>query len=347
MPRKYKTKRAPTQPHVKESGVGFWTQEETRKHLRANFRKDWYAVFGNIDAVIAFEDKYYEPGTPANDDFQVILVPEFPPRPIFYARVTELIHAMDPNARWENTLLLGLTPIPRTHYMIMEWRDINPNLTSRAIETEHLLAYLLDKAPWGTIIADARDLQDSYETGGRAMTSEKWNNIPQELKELPQWVLTNDKKLPVNPYTEELAKMDDPSTWGVWGVVETEKLIGFSLASFTGIDFDHIYRYTPYTPFCIEAMDWLVKFAEVTYCEYSISGTGAHVIGVCLTWKLPPSNNTVFDPASPKVPEYDRFGKPSFNKDGTPREKPDVRIEFAQPVIGRANSRGATLRNDQ
>ena len=45
----------------------------------------------------------------------------------------------------------------------------------------------------------------------------KIENIPNELKAVPQWVcaVSNDK-IPKNPHTGGNAKANDPSTWGTY-----------------------------------------------------------------------------------------------------------------------------------
>lgn len=41
-------------------------------------------------------------------------------------------------------------------------------------------------------------------------------NIPEELRQLNQWVCSNDSKMPIDPKTNRAASVTDPSTWGTF-----------------------------------------------------------------------------------------------------------------------------------
>ena len=42
------------------------------------------------------------------------------------------------------------------------------------------------------------------------------NNIPLELRSLPQWVCSGADKVPVNPRTGQAASVNDPATWSTF-----------------------------------------------------------------------------------------------------------------------------------
>lgn len=113
------------------------------------------------------------------------------------------------------------------------------------------------------------------------------NNIPLELRQLPQWVCANADKLPVSPRTGQMASVTDPATWGTFeeAVRSGFKHVGFVLA--------------PWDPYCIIDLDnkpekplneeqWQRHQAILTtfesYTERSASGRGYHII---LRGKLP------------------------------------------------------------
>jgi len=106
-----------------------------------------------------------------------------------------------------------------------------------------------------------------------------FSNIPIELKSLKQWVawslVKRDgkfTKLPINPLTGDLAKTNDPSTWGTFKQAESagSRLsgIGFVFTKndpYVGIDLDgHIDS---------DVIKWFDS-----YTEYSQSGKGVHII---------------------------------------------------------------------
>lgn len=110
------------------------------------------------------------------------------------------------------------------------------------------------------------------------MTGTKIENIPDELKAVPQWVCWKMKdKVPMNPHTGRNAKSDDPSTWSDFdtAVAACERFgfagLGFELVPpFFGVDLDH----------CIDDKEFCEEFVGTlqSYAEYSKSGTGIHII---------------------------------------------------------------------
>lgn len=108
------------------------------------------------------------------------------------------------------------------------------------------------------------------------------NNIPAELRELPQWVLHRGK-VPYNPRTGRNAKAGDPSTWasfddtmdalarGNWDGIGFEFATGGKLV---GIDLDHVVN-----PDTGEVQPWALDIVQRmnSYTEYSPSGTGLHI----------------------------------------------------------------------
>lgn len=102
-----------------------------------------------------------------------------------------------------------------------------------------------------------------------------WENIPQELKELKQWVCWAGDKLPKNPYTGRNAQSNNPSTWSDYdtAVKAVDKFlfdgIGFMFGNgYFGVDLDNS------TP------ELNKEFATTlqSYTEYSKSGKGIHII---------------------------------------------------------------------
>lgn len=107
------------------------------------------------------------------------------------------------------------------------------------------------------------------------------SSIPDDLKQLPQWVV-HRKKIPHNPKTGKRASVMDPSTWGSFDKACAAMSsggydgLGFVFTTndpFVGIDFDH----------CIEngkLNQWVENQVSALngYTEISPSGTGIHVI---------------------------------------------------------------------
>lgn len=118
-----------------------------------------------------------------------------------------------------------------------------------------------------------------------------YERVPQELKELPQWVcwrLVDDlekpgkkKKIPIDPRTGDPARSNDPATWASYedAVAGKERFradgIGIMFANgIFGIDLDH----------CIDKEGQLLPYAREivetvqSYTELSPSGTGLHIL---------------------------------------------------------------------
>jgi len=101
--------------------------------------------------------------------------------------------------------------------------------------------------------------------------------IPQELKELKQWVCWTQDKIPKNPYTGGNAMSNNPSTWSDYDTaVEAVKKYGFDGVGFEfappyfGVDLDK----------CLDDVDFVDEFVEGlrSYNEISKSGNGIHII---------------------------------------------------------------------
>lgn len=103
------------------------------------------------------------------------------------------------------------------------------------------------------------------------------NNIPAELRDLPQWVVAAGDKNPRNPRTGDLASVTDPASWGTFyeALHSGYQHIGFVL--------------TKSDPFCIIDLDEplteqqaarhrLIVNAFWTYTEVSQSGKGVHIV---------------------------------------------------------------------
>lgn len=103
-------------------------------------------------------------------------------------------------------------------------------------------------------------------------------NIPNELKQLPQWVCAvGNDKIPKNPHTGGNAMANTPSTWGTFDeAVEACEKYGFDYLGFEfappyfGVDLDH----------CRDDVDFCDEFVESlqSYAELSKSGNGLHII---------------------------------------------------------------------
>lgn len=104
-----------------------------------------------------------------------------------------------------------------------------------------------------------------------------WSDIPQEMKELPQWVATNETKIPLDPKTGKAASVDNPATWGTFEQACKCGLphIGFVFTQedpFVFIDLD-----TGKNPELAGLHAEIVQQAD-SYTETSISGTGSHIV---------------------------------------------------------------------
>ncbi len=124
---------------------------------------------------------------------------------------------------------------------------------------------------------------------------EKYNAIPEELKEIPQWVcwalkknpdpLKKPIKEPINPKTGKNARTNDLKTWGSFDTAvkyfhahkENISGIGFVFCQndpYTGIDLDN----------CVDESgvisEWALAIVNKfqSYTELSQSRTGIHII---------------------------------------------------------------------
>lgn len=107
------------------------------------------------------------------------------------------------------------------------------------------------------------------------------NNIPLELRSLPQWVCSGADKVPVNPRTGQAASVNDPATWGTFeeAIHAGMKHVGFVLApwgDYTIIDLDNKPD-KPLTPEQYARMEAILA-AFPSYTERSTSGRGYHII---------------------------------------------------------------------
>ena len=108
-----------------------------------------------------------------------------------------------------------------------------------------------------------------------------YDNIPQALKDLPQWVVHKDK-IPYNPLTNRRAKAGQPETWAAYedalSALSTKKYSGFGFElnhnGLVGLDIDK----------CVDPETGEVSsFAQSivdeldSYTEYSPSGLGLHI----------------------------------------------------------------------
>lgn len=123
------------------------------------------------------------------------------------------------------------------------------------------------------------------------MKPSKFQNLPAELRALPQWVgwkLTDrggkPTKIPTDPKTGRPASTTDPETWGTFedAVSAVDRLglsgIGFVFTEsdpYTGIDLDKCRD-----PETGRAESWAREIVGRfnSYAELSVSGTGAHIL---------------------------------------------------------------------
>lgn len=122
-------------------------------------------------------------------------------------------------------------------------------------------------------------------------------NIPAELRALPQWVAAGEDKIPINPRTGERADPSNPATGGTFAeaVQAGMRHIGFILGRddpYTVIDLDDPFERTtsgvkskikqgdPDYPDALERAERHSKIYDSfnTYAELSQSGTGVHIV---------------------------------------------------------------------
>ena len=106
----------------------------------------------------------------------------------------------------------------------------------------------------------------------------KVENIPQELKNLKQWVCwQGEAKIPKNPANGQNAQSNNRKTWGTFAqAIKACETFGFDGLGFMfappyfGIDLDH----------CLDRLDFVDEFVETlqSYTEISKSGNGIHII---------------------------------------------------------------------
>ncbi len=119
---------------------------------------------------------------------------------------------------------------------------------------------------------------------------EQLNNIPDELKNYPNWVCYQLEdigkpklnKVPYNPKTGNKASCADPKTWGTFEQV----IKAYQTGIYNGIGFE----FSKNDPYCGIDLDSCVKDGKIlpwaqkiidqfnSYTEYSPSGTGIHII---------------------------------------------------------------------
>jgi len=102
-------------------------------------------------------------------------------------------------------------------------------------------------------------------------------SIPDEMRELPQWVGTDLTKRPINPKTGHAAAVDDPGSWGTFEQACQcgTPYIGFVFTKedpYVFIDLD-----TGKVPEMTAWHSQLVQDAA-SYTETSLSGKGSHIV---------------------------------------------------------------------
>lgn len=109
-----------------------------------------------------------------------------------------------------------------------------------------------------------------------------WNNIPQELKDYPQWCCAGQHdRAPIDPKTGNLASVDNPASWGTFeqAINAGYPHIGFMLWSsdpYCVIDLDN--KVT--NPATAEELQRYQSMMETfgSYTESSASGRGLHIV---------------------------------------------------------------------
>lgn len=103
------------------------------------------------------------------------------------------------------------------------------------------------------------------------------HSIPQEMRDLPQWVGSDLSKRPINPMSGYAASVDDPSSWGTFEQACQcgKPYVGFVFTKddpYVFIDLD-----TGKHP---DMVDWHSKLVQDanSYTETSVSGKGTHIV---------------------------------------------------------------------
>lgn len=140
------------------------------------------------------------------------------------------------------------------------------------------------------------------------MIERNYDNIPEELKKLKQWVCWKAEKVVkpdgtekyekrlVNPYTGKWAKVNEPRDWAFFSIAKKtmEKYnydgLSICLTDIKGeyirndifcIDLDKVLLVPQTTSFKVfEASKIYDMFKGKTYIEYSMSGSGLHILGI-------------------------------------------------------------------
>ena len=109
-----------------------------------------------------------------------------------------------------------------------------------------------------------------------------YDNIPEELRRLKQWVCANDtSKVPMQATCFKPASSTDPSTWSsfedaLWAVERGYyNYLGFVFNDngIVGIDLDDAFDYIGMSPIA----NHICELCRGTYSEYSKSGDGIHL----------------------------------------------------------------------
>jgi hypothetical protein len=116
------------------------------------------------------------------------------------------------------------------------------------------------------------------------ITCKNYDFIPQELKQLKQWVCCNDTltKLPLDPNTLKVASVDNPNTWGTYelAVARNTAHIGFVFTAndpYCVIDLDDKPE-KPASEDDRQLFQAILKQFDTCYTEISQSGCGVHII---------------------------------------------------------------------
>jgi len=108
--------------------------------------------------------------------------------------------------------------------------------------------------------------------------------IPKELKQLDQWVVYGNTKIPYNPITSMPAKVTDEFTWARYleciDVIKKEyfKGLGFVLKKSNNIVIIDIDNCIINDKLGINIAELINNFNNKTYIEKSPSGNGLHII---------------------------------------------------------------------